>query len=105
MKDATTGEVKIDDAPATGDAEGNLSYRFKASDTDTAGCFLADWRISFPDASVEHYPAASGTSAGGLFTQVPRIGILRTSPFGDSTKFAPRNSHIAYKDSPYGGCA
>jgi hypothetical protein len=79
MKDATTGEVKIDDAPATGDAEGNLSYRFKASDTDTAGCFLADWRISFPDASVEHYPAASGTSAGGLFTQVFH-GPCRATP-------------------------
>jgi hypothetical protein len=22
-----------------------------------------------------------------------------------SRKFAPRNSHIAYKDSPFGGCA
>src|SRR5215203_1646222 len=26
---------------------------------------------------------------GGLFTELPRIGILRTSPFGDSRKFAP----------------
>jgi hypothetical protein len=31
-----------------------------------------------------------------LFTEYPRIGILRSSPFGHSQKFAPRNSHLAY---------
>src|SRR5919112_2195007 len=40
-----------------------------------------------------------------LFTGVRGRGILRTSPFGDSRKFAPRSSHLAYKDSPSGRCA
>src|SRR5215208_5860626 len=33
------------------------------------------------------------------------FGVLRTSPSRSSPKFAARNSHTAYKDSPYGGCA
>ena len=39
------------------------------------------------------------------FSEVRIQGILPTSPFGHSTKFAPRNSHMAYKDTPFGGCA
>ena len=35
----------------------------------------------------------------------PRRGILRTSAFRSSEKFAPRNSCLAYKDGPYGQCA
>jgi hypothetical protein len=31
-----------------------------------------------------------------LFTGVRGIGILRTSPFGHSRKFALRSSHLAY---------
>src|SRR5918994_7176850 len=33
-----------------------------------------------------------------LFTGVRGIVILRTSPFGDSQKFAARNSHMAFAD-------
>ena len=32
------------------------------------------------------------------------IQILRTSALRGSEKFADRNSHMAYKDSPFGGC-
>jgi hypothetical protein len=40
-----------------------------------------------------------------FFTEVRGRGILRTSPFGHSRKFAARNSHLAYKNSPFEGCA
>jgi hypothetical protein len=38
------------------------------------------------------------------FCELRLLGILRTSHLACSTKFAPRNSHQAYKDRPYGGC-
>src|SRR5215213_10461103 len=37
-----------------------------------------------------------------LFTRLRGIGILRTSRSRSSQKFAPRNSHLAYENSPYG---
>src|SRR5215203_2133373 len=42
----------------------------------------------------------------GLFTGVRRIGILRTSPFGDSRKFALKEfSEVALSSEPcYIGC-
>jgi hypothetical protein len=41
----------------------------------------------------------------GLFTGVRGRRILRPSPLRRSRKFTPRNSYLAYKDSPFGGCA
>jgi hypothetical protein len=37
--------------------------------------------------------------------QLPENRDRRSSHFGDSQKFAATNSYMAYKDSPFGGCA
>src|ERR671921_328304 len=39
-----------------------------------------------------------------LFTEVRGRGILRTSPFGGSRKFASGDSYMAYEYRPFGGC-
>jgi hypothetical protein len=50
--------VRFVDAPATidGATEGIVVYEWSQTDTDTPGLNHAEWRVTFPDGTIETFP-------------------------------------------------
>lgn len=58
MRPIEGGALKVDAvATVTGLAtEGNVLYQWLAADTNTAGLYVAEWRVTFADTGIESFP-------------------------------------------------
>jgi len=55
MKDATTGSIKINgvDCTVTDAPKGKCRYSWSSSDTNTAGSYIGEVEVTFPDGKIQ----------------------------------------------------
>lgn len=57
MMNGESGTVKVDaDAMVVDAPNGVVVYTWVAADVDTAGTFLAEWEVAFPDGKIQTFP-------------------------------------------------
>ncbi len=57
MKKPSSDTPKVDSAATVTDAaNGNVKYKFDVSDVDTVGVYLAEFKVTYSDDDVEHFP-------------------------------------------------
>lgn len=53
-----TGTLKVDKAGQVIDgAAGHVRYEWVAADTDTAGTYIAEWEVTYPNSTIETFPS------------------------------------------------
>lgn len=52
------GTLKVDDTGSVVDGSaGHVRYEWIAADTDTAGTYLAEWEVTYPNSTIETFPS------------------------------------------------